>query len=214
MGKSLRTRRSSTEVRELILAAAGEAFGRHGYAVTTMDDIALSAGVARPLLFRHFGSKSELFRASQLQPFLDLLSNFRSTWESQFDELWDERRVMRTMVAAVYDSFRSHRAGMLAIAASTDPELVKATRAALDEVFADVNKIGANEALRRGWFSERNLELTIRMIVGTVASMSVLDNLLLPGGRRRPGRDQILDHLTSLVLYGLRLEPCESMRPS
>jgi hypothetical protein len=37
--------------------------------------------------------------------------------------------------------------------------------------------------------------------------MSVLDQLFLPAGRNRPSRDQIIDHLTALVLYGLRLAP-------
>ena len=95
---------------------------------------------------------------------------------------------------------------MLGAAEALDPEAAKETREVLDRVFADVVEIGKQEARRRGWFSEDNLDLSIRMIIGTVASMSVLDQLVGRPGYR-PSRDQIIDHLTALVLYGLRLSP-------
>ena len=202
-----RTRRRTAEVRELLLEAATEVFSRKGYAATTTDDIAAEAGVARTLIFRHFGSKSDLFRASQLQPFIDLLEGFRGTWNAQEEGVWTEHRLMRTMVAHMYDSFRAHRSGVLGAAEALDPEAAKETREVLDRVFADVTEIGKQEARRRGWFSEDNLDLSIRMIIGTVASMSLLDPLFLPAGRTRPSRDQIIDHLTALVLYGIRLTP-------
>lgn len=202
-----RTRRRTSEVRELLLEAATDVFSRKGYAATTTDDIAAEAGVARTLIFRHFGSKSDLFRASQLQPFIDLLEGFRGTWNAQQEGVWTEHRLMRTMVAHMYDSFRAHRSGVLGAAEALDPEAARGTREVLDRVFADVTEIGKQEARRRGWFSEDNLDLSIRMIIGAVASMSVLDPLFLPTGRTRPSRDQIIDHLTALVLYGIRLAP-------
>ncbi len=36
-------------------------FARHGYASTTMDDIAEAAGVTKPLLYQHFASKRALY---------------------------------------------------------------------------------------------------------------------------------------------------------
>lgn len=208
-----RTRRRTSEVRELLLEAATDVFSRKGYAATTTDDIAAEAGVARTLIFRHFGSKSDLFRASQLQPFIDLLEGFRETWNAQQEGVWTEHRLMRTMVAHMYDSFRAHRSGVLGAAEALDPEAAKETREVLDRVFADVTEIGKQEARRRGWFSEDNLDLSIRMIIGTVASMSILDPLFLPAGRTRPSRDQIIDHLTALVLYGIRLTPPDEKQP-
>ncbi|MDT7753573.1 MAG: hypothetical protein QOD96_7235 [Pseudonocardiales bacterium] len=205
-----RTRRRTSEVRELLLDAATEVFARKGYAATTTDDIAAEAGVARTLIFRHFGTKSDLFRAAQLQPFIDLLAGFRETWNAQQEEVWTEYRLMRTMVSTMYDSFRAHRTGVLGVASSAeamDQDVARETRAVLDQVFQDVTEIGKQEARRRGWFSEVNLELSIRMIIGMVASMTVLEPLFVPGGRARPSRDQIIDHLTNLVLYGIRLKP-------
>jgi AcrR family transcriptional regulator len=51
------------ERREQILAAATRAFARAGYAATNLDDIAAEAGVGRVILYRHFDSKAELYRA-------------------------------------------------------------------------------------------------------------------------------------------------------
>lgn len=49
--------------REDILAAASRAFARAGYAATSLDDIATEAGISRVILYRHFDSKADLYRA-------------------------------------------------------------------------------------------------------------------------------------------------------
>lgn len=52
-----------TARREQILAAATRAFARSGFAATSLDDVAAEAGVSRVILYRHFASKAELYRA-------------------------------------------------------------------------------------------------------------------------------------------------------
>jgi AcrR family transcriptional regulator len=49
--------------REQILVAATEAFARTGFAATSLDDIASEARVSRVILYRHFESKADLYRA-------------------------------------------------------------------------------------------------------------------------------------------------------
>lgn len=51
------------ERREQILAAATRAFARSGFASTGLDDIAAEAGISRAILYRHFDSKADLYRA-------------------------------------------------------------------------------------------------------------------------------------------------------
>jgi len=51
------------ERREQVLAAATQAFARAGFAATSLDDIAAEAGVSRAILYRHFDSKTDLYRA-------------------------------------------------------------------------------------------------------------------------------------------------------
>src|ERR1700757_3630767 len=113
-----RTRRSTAEVQRLILEAATTVFSRKGYQLATTDDSAAEAGFGRSLMFRRYATKAELFRAAQLQPFVDMLTAFSESLEREAEvgELWDEERLMRTVVEIVYDSFRSHRTGILALA--------------------------------------------------------------------------------------------------
>ena len=48
---------------EQLLRAAATAFARGGFAATSMDDVATAAGVTRLIVYRHFDSKEELYRA-------------------------------------------------------------------------------------------------------------------------------------------------------
>jgi AcrR family transcriptional regulator len=51
------------ERRELIRQQGARLFGRDGYAATRLDDVAAAAGVTKPMVYRHFGSKKELYLA-------------------------------------------------------------------------------------------------------------------------------------------------------
>lgn len=46
-----------------ILDAAAHAFAQGGFAATSMDDVAAAAGVTRLIVYRHFDSKEDLYRA-------------------------------------------------------------------------------------------------------------------------------------------------------
>jgi AcrR family transcriptional regulator len=56
-------RLGAPERRELVFRAAGELFGRQGYAGTTLDQVAAAAGVTKPIVYRHFESKKALYLA-------------------------------------------------------------------------------------------------------------------------------------------------------
>lgn len=49
--------------REQILDAATRAFARTGYAATGLDDVAAEAGITHVIVYRHFASKADLYRA-------------------------------------------------------------------------------------------------------------------------------------------------------
>lgn len=51
------------ERRESIVRAAAHAFGRAGFAATSMEELALEAGVTKLIVYRHFDSKEQLYRA-------------------------------------------------------------------------------------------------------------------------------------------------------
>ena len=53
-----------------ILRGAAEAFARTGYAATSMEDVAAATGITKLIVYRHFESKEDLYRAV-----LDQVSN-------------------------------------------------------------------------------------------------------------------------------------------
>ena len=61
LGSGQRMRRPAR--RDQLLAAATRAFARKGFAATNLDDIAREAGISKVLLYRHFESKADLYRA-------------------------------------------------------------------------------------------------------------------------------------------------------
>jgi AcrR family transcriptional regulator len=63
-----RRRRTTEEIVDRIMEAAGDEFERNGYAGTTTAAIARKAGVAEWLIFNHFGTKARLFEDSIFKP--------------------------------------------------------------------------------------------------------------------------------------------------
>lgn len=47
--------------REQLLAVSCEVFAERGFSATSMDDIAIAAGVTKPVLYQHFTSKRALY---------------------------------------------------------------------------------------------------------------------------------------------------------
>ncbi len=61
---------------EAILRGAARAFARAGYAGTSMEDIAAASGITKLIVYRHFDSKEELYRAVLQQVFDRLAEEF------------------------------------------------------------------------------------------------------------------------------------------
>jgi AcrR family transcriptional regulator len=55
-----RRRLTAGQRREAILAAAMAVFAEHGYAGTSLDQVAQGAGISKALIYEHFPSKKEL----------------------------------------------------------------------------------------------------------------------------------------------------------
>lgn len=51
----------AAERRQQLVRTAITVFAEQGYAATTMDSIAVRAGITKPILYRHFDSKHDLF---------------------------------------------------------------------------------------------------------------------------------------------------------
>src|SRR5580658_10623697 len=79
-------RMPAAERRELVLDAAVVEFAVHGLEGTSTEDIARRAGISQPYLFRLFGTKKELFKATVSRCFRETLELFQRAAEGKRGE--------------------------------------------------------------------------------------------------------------------------------
>lgn len=132
---SARRRLPPDQRRSLIEDSAARLFARHGYEGTRLDDIAADAGVTKPILYRHFDSKNDLYLA-----LLERHRNQSTVFPGlRADAPLPERA--RTIVDAWYAHFHEHPETwkMLFLDSGGDEEI----RAARREIQAGVHAIFA-----------------------------------------------------------------------
>ena len=121
-GHTRAARLPRAERRRQLVEVARALFVEHGYAQTSMDQIAESAAVSKPVLYQHFPGKHELF--------LHLLDVEVEAFVAQISEVLssdlDNRQRTRQTVTAVYryvsDPSRRHRL-LLSSGRTHDPEV-------------------------------------------------------------------------------------------
>jgi AcrR family transcriptional regulator len=138
-----RLRLPAPERRQAILAAALEVFAAGSYAGATTAEIAREAGISEPILYRHFGSKRDLY-----------LACLEEAWNG-FRELAEEalQENPAGCLGAISDAYMARKARLRIVdlwiqaltEASDDATIAKAVRSQIHEMhafFADVIRRG------------------------------------------------------------------------
>ncbi|MCL6450952.1 MAG: TetR/AcrR family transcriptional regulator [Acetobacteraceae bacterium] len=195
--------------RELIVRAAAAAFSEHGYRGASIRDIARRAQVSEALIYRHFATKEDLFRAasqaspparSSVWPVPGALA--RAGGEVEFLE-----RTAQDLLSAPVGSPGWLRALLYAVLEA--PGQAGRMRDAVlgPRVQAVVQCLGRGVGAGRVR-EELDLELAARAFVGMVAWAGL--ELQLEGGADaadRPERDRLARGLVDLFLKGVRAGP-------
>lgn len=179
---------------EQTLEAAHALFAERGYAAVTMDEIAASIGVTKPLLYNYFGNKEQLYIACMeragdaliqtiadavretanpgdalgagVRAFFSFLDTDRSAWAVLFDETLPRG-------GEVFDRVAAYRGQILdLVSASLLAQMpMRRREAAQVEVEAlSTALLGAAEALARWWLRTEAIgaEEAAELLVSTV----------------------------------------------
>lgn len=134
-------RRSSDQIRALVVEAAEHLFTEHGYAQTTMRAIAAEAEISLSVLHRHFPRKEQLFSAVFVGPFLASFEEFGAAWHARPD---DEGATIGAFIRDLHRNLAGHRhtlVTLLAVGENPDAELVEEVRAELGEAWSSLQII-------------------------------------------------------------------------
>jgi AcrR family transcriptional regulator len=134
------TRMTAVERKDDLLDAALIEFAEHGYEGTSTEDIARRAGISQPYLFRLFGTKKELYKASVTRCFRETLELFQRAAEGKRGE--EALQAIGQAYGTLLESDRIYlRAQMQAYAACEDPEICAVVRAGYGDLVTYVERV-------------------------------------------------------------------------
>jgi AcrR family transcriptional regulator len=160
------SRSTAAARRDEVLEAAMIEFADHGFEGASTEDIARRAGISQPYLFRLFGTKKELFKASVARCLRETLEMFQRAAEGKRGE-----EALKAIGQAYQKQLEEDRmrlrAQMQAYAACDDPEIRDVVRAGFGDLVAYVRRVsGADWPTVWGFFSTG-------MLLNVLASMHV-----------------------------------------
>jgi AcrR family transcriptional regulator len=134
------TRSTAAARRDEVLDAALLEFADHGFEGASTEDIAQRAGISQPYLFRLFGTKKELYKASVARCFRETLEMFQRTAEGKRGE-----EALQAIGKAYIEALEADRvrlrAQMQAYTACDDPEIREVARAGFGDLVAYVRRV-------------------------------------------------------------------------
>jgi AcrR family transcriptional regulator len=160
------SRSTAAARRDEVLDAALIEFAERGFEGASTEHIARRAGISQPYLFRLFGTKKELFKASAARCLRETLELFQRAAEGKRDEAALEAIGQAYQKQLEEDRVRL-RAQMQAYAASDDPEIRDVVRAGFGDLVAYVRRVSGSD-----WPTVWNFFAT-GMLLNVLASMRV-----------------------------------------
>jgi AcrR family transcriptional regulator len=195
--------------RELLLSAARELFAAKGYNGTTTREIAERAGVTDVMLFRHFGTKANLFQEAAVQPFVEFMQRYVA-------QNRDRRRHGRTPVAegraffdGLFEALHGQRQLLMALMSArefdqVDEEISERAHQAFTSVLDVFEDVVSFEAESRG-FRTVDLPADVRIMISMALSVALHGDWLLAGSA--VSYERLLSSMTHMVVHGLAAPP-------
>src|ERR671935_637730 len=133
-------RKTAAERREAVLDAAQVEFAARGLHGASTEEIAKRAGISQPYVFRLFGTKKELFKATVARCLRETLETFQRAAEGKRGE--EALHAMGEVYVNELISDRTRlKAQLEAYAACDDPEICEVVRNGFGDLVAYVERV-------------------------------------------------------------------------
>lgn len=189
-----RTRMTGVQRRLQLIDISRSLFSLRGVDGTTIEEIATAAGVSKPVVYEHFGSKEALYMEVVTNEYRELLA--RITESLSGDD--SSRALLEKAALALLTYIEDCTEGFRILVRDAPPSQPEGTYSTLlTKVTEQVEHILADEFSRRG-FSAEDGSIYAQMLVGMVAMTAQwwLD-------ARHPDKRTVAAHVVNLAWYGL-----------
>ncbi len=195
----MRNRRSSEEVRTLILCSARRLFSLHGYRGASTRDVASEAGTTAAAIYRHFGSKEWLFDAAVEEPLHRTITGFFQDWDFLGPNQANNAAAVRLYMKSLVKLLRSNRE--LITAYLQGPRRDELDESPLSrELGSVVDRV--QRAIDAQGLTGVDVPVVVRCVTAMVLSLVLYDDFLFPPNDR-PAQDRILNEVVALTLRGI-----------
>lgn len=209
----VRRRRRPAELRRTLIAVGRSLFAEQGYQATTQKQIAACAGVSTSVLFRNFGSKSQLFVEAAFEPFGDFVDDLVTTYSTSANIT--DAVTERQFIVGLVERLRPHRGmvrSLLTALQSPDGDaMMKAMGHRIDALIAEVGAAVSRRTHGHPRLGDQS-EIVLRLAIGMVTLMVALDDWLLPDGLSAAD-DRVVEMLESMVAFDGSVAPSNRRRP-
>ena len=180
--------------REQLISIGRRLFAEKGFEGTTVEEIAASAEVSKPVIYEHFGGKEGLYAVVVDRELQKLLSGITDALSAELHS----RALLERAALALLDYIESSTDGFRILVRDSPPGQSTGSFASLiSDIASQVEHILAAEFKRQG-LDPKTAPLYAQMLVGMVA---------IPGGwwldSRRFKKQDVAAHLVNLAWNGL-----------
>lgn len=189
-----RNRMTGPQRRQQLIEVGRALFAERGFEGTTVEEIAASAGVSKPVLYEHFGGKEGLYAVVVDREIQALLGHITEALAKP----GHARALLEAAALALLDYIETSTDGFRILVRDSPPGQATGTFASLiSDIASQVEHILAAE-FKRQKLDPKTAPLYAQMLVGMVA---------IPGGwwldSRRMKKEDVAAHLVNLAWNGL-----------
>src|SRR3954471_6547270 len=194
--------------REQLLDIGRKLFAERGFEGTSVEEIAATAGVSKPVVYEHFGGKEGLYAVVVDREIQTLLETMTTSLTADVRS----RQILEQAAVALLEYIETSSDGFrILVRDSPATGSTGGFASLISDVASQVEYILAGQFAARG-FEERTAPLYAQMLVGMVALTGQfwLDH-------RKINKEEVAAHLVNLAwngLSGLEAKPVIGSRPA